>query len=245
MKRNFLIFLALFLFVFGASSWCACPKETGGLVGANTVQKTLKSSRILAEEDEPYLVQAPVSSAENCFGINYAKIEYSTEAATPWVSVISPNGGEEWCVQSNHNITFSCLDVSNVRIEYTTNSGSTWMTIINSTPCSTGSYPWAIPNTPSSNCAVKICDAVYHYYCDNSNGFFSIITCSPGDVTGDGVVEMGDVVFLINYIFKGGSAPDPLANGDVNADCLVELADVVYLINYVYKNGDPPLIGCA
>lgn len=62
-----------------------------------------------------------------------------------------------------------------------------------------------------------------------------------GDVTGDGGVELGDIVYLINYLFRSGPAPDPLEAGDVNAcDAVVELGDVVYLINYVFRNGPPP-----
>lgn len=66
-----------------------------------------------------------------------------------------------------------------------------------------------------------------------------------GDANGDGVVELADVVYLINYLYKGGPPPDPLAAGDPNADCVVELADLVYLINYLYKSGPAPQQGCA
>ena len=62
-----------------------------------------------------------------------------------------------------------------------------------------------------------------------------------GDVTGDGVIDIGDVVYLINYLYKNGPAPDPLEVGDVNAcDAVVDLGDVVYLINYLFRNGPPP-----
>jgi len=61
-----------------------------------------------------------------------------------------------------------------------------------------------------------------------------------GDANGDGVVELGDVVYMITYLYKSGSAPDPLLAGDVNCDGVVELGDVVYLISYLYKSGPPP-----
>jgi C1A family cysteine protease len=66
----------------------------------------------------------------------------------------------------------------------------------------------------------------------------------PGDANGDKVVDVGDVVYLINYLFKGGPMPDPQASGDVNADCVTDVGDVVYLINYLYKNGSKPQQGC-
>ncbi|MCK4223595.1 MAG: dockerin type I repeat-containing protein [candidate division Zixibacteria bacterium] len=64
-----------------------------------------------------------------------------------------------------------------------------------------------------------------------------------GDVNGNGEVELGDIVFLINYLFKGDVAPHPLDRGDVNCNGEVDIGDVVYLINYLYKNGPPPCQG--
>jgi len=66
-----------------------------------------------------------------------------------------------------------------------------------------------------------------------------------GDANSDGVIDPADVVFMINYLFKGGDAPDPLRLGDATADCVVDAADVIYLINYLFRNGPAPGIGCA
>jgi hypothetical protein len=63
-----------------------------------------------------------------------------------------------------------------------------------------------------------------------------------GDANGDGVINSADVVYLINYLFKGGPAPEPWDAGDVNCDGIINSADVVYLINYLFKGGPPP--GC-
>jgi len=67
--------------------------------------------------------------------------------------------------------------------------------------------------------------------------------CLPhlkGDVNGDDVINSADIVFLINYLFKSGLAPDPLELGDVNCDDVINSADVVYLIDYLFKGGPPP-----
>ena len=61
-----------------------------------------------------------------------------------------------------------------------------------------------------------------------------------GDCDASSVVELGDVVYLINYLYKNGAPPIPVQAGDVNLDTVVELGDIVYLINYLYKNGIPP-----
>jgi hypothetical protein len=64
-----------------------------------------------------------------------------------------------------------------------------------------------------------------------------------GDVNvpyGDGTVDAADVVFLLNYLFRGGDPPVPYIEGDTNCDGTVSPGDVVYLINYLYKGWPPP-----
>jgi uncharacterized protein (TIGR02145 family) len=56
-----------------------------------------------------------------------------------------------------------------------------------------------------------------------------------GDANSDATVNVGDVVFLINYIFKLSAPPRPLDAGDSNCNQVVNVGDVVYLINYVFK----------
>jgi hypothetical protein len=74
---------------------------------------------------------------------------------------------------------------------------------------------------------------------------FRFQTGLPGDASGDGFVNVGDVVYLVNYIFKSGPAPNPLASGDANGTCDVNVGDAVYLINYIFKSGPVPVPGCA
>lgn len=61
-----------------------------------------------------------------------------------------------------------------------------------------------------------------------------------GDANGDSEVNVGDAVYIINYVFKGGPAPDPLEAGDANCDGGCDVGDAVYLINYVFKGGPEP-----
>jgi hypothetical protein len=61
-----------------------------------------------------------------------------------------------------------------------------------------------------------------------------------GDVTNDGEVNLGDLVFLTNYLYRNGTAPDPPEMGDVNCNGEVNLGDLVYLIDYLYRNGPVP-----
>ncbi len=64
-----------------------------------------------------------------------------------------------------------------------------------------------------------------------------------GDANGDTDVNILDIVFLVNYKFKGGPAPDPLEVANVNHDADVNILDIVYLINYKFKSGPEPDCG--
>jgi hypothetical protein len=65
-----------------------------------------------------------------------------------------------------------------------------------------------------------------------------------GDANANGIVNIADVVYLIQYIFAGGPAPNPLASGDVNCSGIVNIADVVYLIQYIFAGGPEPCAAC-
>jgi len=67
-----------------------------------------------------------------------------------------------------------------------------------------------------------------------------------GDANGDGVVNIGDAVYLINYIFIIGPSPYPITCvGDANSDGEVNVADIVYIVNYVFNGGSPPETSCC
>ncbi|MCP4568636.1 MAG: hypothetical protein GY841_13750 [FCB group bacterium] len=66
-----------------------------------------------------------------------------------------------------------------------------------------------------------------------------------GDANLDGSVNVGDIVFLINYVFKNGAFPQVPNLADVNSDCALNIGDAVYLIGYVFKHGPAPWIGCV
>ncbi len=74
------------------------------------------------------------------------------------------------------------------------------------------------------------------------NGSVTILGFTFGDANGDKEVNVADAVYLINYVFKGGPAPDPIEAGDANCDGQVNVGDAVYLITYIFHAGPPP--GC-
>jgi hypothetical protein len=62
-----------------------------------------------------------------------------------------------------------------------------------------------------------------------------------GDANRDELINVGDAIYVINYVFKQGPAPAPIIEaGDANCEGNVNVADAVFLINHVFKNGGGP-----
>ncbi len=71
-------------------------------------------------------------------------------------------------------------------------------------------------------------------------GTLEVIALTYGDCNRDGLTNIDDGLFLINYIFGGGTAPNPTALGDNNCDGIVNISDVVFLIEFIFAGGPPP-----
>jgi hypothetical protein len=104
-----------------------------------------------------------------------------------------------------------------------------------------------LSGTPSSPGFIEFTAFVNDAYgCDDEKVLgIEILSIFCGDANGDGTANVGDAVFMINYIFKGGPAPDPVCSGDANGDDNANVGDAVYMINYVFKGGPGPLEGCC
>lgn len=61
-----------------------------------------------------------------------------------------------------------------------------------------------------------------------------------GDLNNNCHADIGDLVYLVNYLYKQGPEPVPMEAGDVNEDSILNIADVIYLISYLYRSGSPP-----
>jgi len=101
---------------------------------------------------------------------------------------------------------------------------------------------WGNPGYAASMCPVDNCPDHFNIMQTDSDGDGIGDACEYicGNANGDGDVNVADAVFIINYVFKGGPAPNPVQAGDANCDGGANVADAVYLINYVFKEGPAP-----
>jgi hypothetical protein len=75
--------------------------------------------------------------------------------------------------------------------------------------------------------------------------YFAEESVCYGDVNGDWAINLLDITFLINYLYKDGPAPPDINNGDPDGSCTINILDVTHLINYLYKGGAAPVEGCV
>jgi hypothetical protein len=67
----------------------------------------------------------------------------------------------------------------------------------------------------------------------------------PGDANDDKETNVGDVVHIINHVFRDGPMPACGNAADANHDCSLNIGDAVFLINHIFKNGPAPECGCV
>ncbi len=115
---------------------------------------------------------------------------------------------------------------------------SGWLGPFASGAVATGSHAWS--QIGSYSIKVKAKDE--HNAETDWSPVTSIEIGAPGDANHDAAVNVGDAVYIINYVFKSGPAPQPQASGDANCDSAVNVGDAVSIINYVFKGGKNP--GC-
>jgi len=73
--------------------------------------------------------------------------------------------------------------------------------------------------------------------------YVSVYDCGVvcGDVNDDESIDLSDVIFLTNYLLKGGEPPPyPIYRANANGDEAINLSDAIYIANYKLKGGPEP-----
>ncbi len=109
-----------------------------------------------------------------------ADFAITSTTTTPTITVISPNGGEQWQQGTTHNIIWRSTGVTgNVMIElYKTGALDS---VISATVANTGSYSWTIPGTQvaGTDYRVRISSVATSTVASQSAGNFAITATAP------------------------------------------------------------------
>ncbi|MCB1150184.1 T9SS type A sorting domain-containing protein [bacterium] len=107
--------------------------------------------------------------------------DFTVEAPTYAVTVISPNGGQRWEEGAVRKILFSTVNVASVDIEISADGGATWTTVASGVDAGAGSYAWTVAGPAGDAYLVRVADAGLSGATDTGDAAFSVIP----EITGD------------------------------------------------------------
>jgi hypothetical protein len=111
---------------------------------------------------------------------SYADQSDAVFTITKPVTIIQPNFGGIMQVGSTYTISWSSDGISNIYdIFYSTNGGASFTNIVTGYNTSTNTYPWTVPNAPSTNCKIWVRDNINSCKADTSDIAFTISTTAP------------------------------------------------------------------
>ena len=73
------------------------------------------------------------------------------------------------------------------------------------------------------------------------------LSVATGDINGDGAVDVGDGIFVLDYLFAGGASTCRDAS-DANGDGAVDIGDAIFVLTYLFSGGvepAPPFPACG
>lgn len=152
------------------------------------------------------------------------EVEVGECGPPPKITVIAPNGGEEWCIGDTETIEWTSQNVSGaVNLEYTIDGGTNWLGIDGYTE-NDEEYPWPIPDTTSENAKVRISSVLMPWVKDESDEVFTIKEC-------DGHPEV--------TMTSCPSTPPPVSSWTFTWDMSDDETPTEELEVTVYLDGDP------
>jgi len=146
-----------------------------------TTWQTLKTSTP-SDGSQAVLLPSTVSSTACLVRVtwleNTSVNDVSNAALTispPFITVTSPNGGENWFVGTSRAVTWQSNLGGSVKIDLSTNGGVSWQVLVASAS-NTGSRSVTVPNLPSTQALLRVTSlaAGFTSVSDTSNAVFSI-----------------------------------------------------------------------
>jgi agmatine deiminase len=120
-------------------------------------------------------------------------------------------------------------DVVNVDVEFSSNGGQSWTTVASAT-ADDGVFNWTVPDVSTDNGVIRILgrDGDGNVGGGLSGSFEVVGTSVPGDVDGDGHVNVNDVLLIVSSWGPcGASCP-----ADLDGDGDVGVNDVLLVLGY-------------
>lgn len=183
-----------------------------------------------------------IAAAGEGFGVQVWKNDATTIPLKVDVSI--PNGGESWIAGSQHQVNWTTSGGTpplTIRIEYSYNGSLGEYAIQSDGETDDGTYSWSIPNTPSTDCFVRVnvTDSALVKNWDKSNLSFTILPAEAIPPTITNLLPLnetitGNTIPTISASYSDASGIDvgsvvlEVDSMDVTASATVTATDVTY-----------------
>jgi len=143
-------------------------------------------------------------------------------AQSEQIRLITPNGGENFILNTRQGISWVSENIEKVKISYSINDGKDWEIIENSITAEIGVVSWKVPNLINEEVLVKVEDLSGIYY-DISNSYFNVISDFSNDKIPSGslsinsstvILPLGNSITYDNRASYNGTSPDSRQVGD-------------------------------
>jgi hypothetical protein len=153
------------------TTWKTVTPSTGDDGSHSWKVPSIESDECLVRVSDA-LDGSPSDQNASTFSIVYAGSET--------IKVTKPNGGNNYFIGIVTDITWTSTGrIYGVRIEYSTDNGTSW-TEIKASTLNDGRYDWEVPDTPSTQCLVRITDVTDGTPSDTSDSVFTIMSWEVG-----------------------------------------------------------------
>jgi DNA/RNA endonuclease YhcR with UshA esterase domain len=106
--------------------------------------------------------------------VSHFRVNIGTGAEDSYLTLITPNGGENWVEGTTEQITWTSTDIDQIKIDYSVDNETNWNNIVPQIEANLQTYNWIVPNEQSEQCKIRIQSVTNPSIFNISENVFSI-----------------------------------------------------------------------
>ncbi len=244
LKKFILALFILITLMWCRSSWCEEQANPSVAVGSTATQYRTLNFKVPVYLNNP---NAQVGGFEMAFGLDYPEVVDFTATIDTVGTLVNKFDHLEATVDTGLNyiqlVGIADLDTNPPSGVIGPGNGVLYNLVVNITSS-------CLVYSETTLTTIQV-DIIHSHLSDPTGKWIDSVEffngsvyvpglCVYGDANANGTVNLSDIIYLVNYVFKGGIPPCPEKAGDANRNGVVNLPDIIFLVNHVFKGGPAP-----